>query len=62
MTYGLHLGDDVSAMFLTAYYSADTKTLDYCMLQLAKSWFRELCQKDSGVARPRNDWINLDKF
>jgi len=29
MTYVLHLGDDVSAMFLTAYYSADAKILDY---------------------------------
>jgi hypothetical protein len=37
MTYGLHLGDDVSAMFLTAYDSADAKTLDYWMLQFAES-------------------------
>ena len=29
MTYVLHVGDDVIAMFLTAYDSADTKTLDY---------------------------------
>jgi hypothetical protein len=49
-------------MFLTAYDSADAKTLDYWMLQFAESWFRELCQKDRGVARPRNGWINMDNF
>jgi len=62
MNYGLHLGDDVSAMILTAYVSADAKTLDYWMLQLADSWFRELCQKDTGVARPGNDWVHMDNF
>ena len=62
MTYVLHVGDDVIAMFLTAYDSADTKTLDYWILELAESRFRELCQKDTYVARPRNVWINMDNF
>jgi hypothetical protein len=51
------LGDDVTAMFLTAYDSADAKTLDYWMLQLAESWFRELCQKEHR-RRQASKWLN----